>query len=149
VLLLVHPALLDASSVEALDFGTEADAAIAIGFVANMNDTGSAASLLGGVPGDLGGHAQSGFDRSTYLQGSGRSEKETAAGDVQGFGKVFGLVGCDAYGPEAQRSAGAEAGDLPAFWGGFHVGRLPSRFAGLRSWTGSLQRSKVQELVKY
>ena len=107
--------------MEILDLSTKADAAVAIRLIAYVDDAGSTAAFFACFSGDFSGHAQGSLDGSADLQGRGRGEKEAAPGDVEGLGKMFGLIGSDAYGPEAQGRPCVEAGDLAAFCGGFHI----------------------------
>ena len=84
--------LLVAVGKEGLDFGAEADAAVAIRLVADVYDAGSAERFFLPAPGDVRRHAQSGFDGHTNRQGGGRCEVEPAAGDIQNFRKMLGFV---------------------------------------------------------
>src|SRR6266481_4333488 len=89
---LTGPAIGTRHGDESFDFRAEADAAIAVRFIANMHNASAAVRFLGLISGDFDGHAQRGFDRHTYLERRGSGEIKSALRNVKGFGEVFALV---------------------------------------------------------
>src|SRR5215469_5277056 len=98
-----HPPFLYGCRLIFFDFHAKADAPVSERLVADVHHACGATHLLGTVAGYIRGHANGGLDGHANLQGGGGCEEETASRDVQGFGKVLGLVGGYAHRAEAQR----------------------------------------------
>jgi len=86
----LKPTLLGAK--EGFDFGAEADAAVAIGLIANVDDACTAVSVFLRLAGEVRGHAEHGFDGHADLERGGRGEVKAAARDVQNFREVLRSV---------------------------------------------------------
>lgn len=77
---------------ESFDFGAEADSAITVGLIADVDDTGAAIGFFLGASSSLGGNAESRLNGHANLERSRRREIEPAARDIQNFREMFGFV---------------------------------------------------------
>ncbi len=77
---------------EGFDFGAEADSAVTVGLIADVDDAGAAVSVFLRLTGDVGGHAEHGFDGHADLERGGGGKVKAAARDIQSFRKMLRLV---------------------------------------------------------
>src|SRR5215467_9252944 len=99
--LLAHPAFLRRHGLIFLDFHAEADAAVAVRLIANVDHARGTAHFLRGVSGDFGWHSNGGLDGHADLEGSRGRKEEPAPGDVESLGEMLGLVRSNPHRTEA------------------------------------------------
>lgn len=91
------------SGEEGFDFGAEANAAVAVGLVADVDDAGAAERFFLRVAGDFCGHTKHGFNGHADLQGCGRRKIKAAARDVQNFREMFRFVRSQTHRAKTER----------------------------------------------
>jgi hypothetical protein len=77
---------------EGFDFGAEADAAVSVGLIADVDDAGAAIGVFLRLAGEVRRHAEHGFDGHANLKRGGSGEIEATARDIQNFREMFGFV---------------------------------------------------------